>query len=80
MGADRFVGSAMVEGACTGKLSHATAFKAWKLAKRMARKGAMVTPYRCKHCFQWHVGSDGEWSLGRKRGHRAKAKRGGGLR
>jgi hypothetical protein len=62
----------MIEGACTGKLTHATASKAWKVAKRMRRQGAGVVPYRCRHCFQWHVGTDGEWTQARKRGHRGR--------
>jgi len=76
IGVDRFAGRAVDhDGACSGKVAHATAPKAWKIAKRMKRQGANVQPYRCKTCFYWHVGADREWSAARKRPARIRRRK-----
>ena len=43
---------------CSGKDRLAMSL-AWKIARRMRRRGRNVSAYRCRVCHCWHVGRDG---------------------
>lgn len=59
------------ESGCNGKPQYGDYTQANKMAQKASRNlQAAFTPYRCRHCSRWHVGSEaiGNRNYGRRPG------------